>query len=170
MEESKCGEIQQELAGTCIEYENENIEFPEEAYTSSGNENQNGQLVNDIKTMLENSKAQLSMECRINRVPHHLCIVKEEAYTPLVISIGPIHHCNETLQNTEKHKVTYLKSFIEQNEAQPKLENLASTIRGMEESIYNCYEETISSSMHSDDFVKMILMDAIFILELFLEI
>ncbi|KAL4655122.1 hypothetical protein ACB092_01G428300 [Castanea dentata] len=118
--------------------------------------------------MLENSKAPLSMECRINRVPHHLCKVKEEAYTPLVISIGPIHHCNETLQNTEKHKVTYLKSFIEQNEAQPNLENLVSTIRGMEESIYNCYEETISSSMHSDDFVKMILMDAIFILELFL--
>nr|POE84649.1 upf0481 protein [Quercus suber] len=138
-----------------------------EAYTSSGNENQNGQLVNDIKTMFERSKAP-SVECHINRVPNHLRMVNAKAYTPMFISIGPFHHFNEKLQTAEKHKVKYVKSFMERNEVETNLESLVRTIRGMEESIYYCYEETISFSMHSDAFVKMILMDAIFIIELFL--
>ena len=37
----------------------------------------------------------------------------------------------------------------------------------MEERIQSCYAETTLPFMHSDDFVKMILADAIFILELF---
>ena len=46
------GEIQQESA-TSIEYENENSEIQNRAYTSGGIESQNGKLVNDIKKMLE---------------------------------------------------------------------------------------------------------------------
>ena len=46
-----------------------------------------------------------------------------------------------------------------------KLEYLVGTIREMEESIRGCYAETID--LTSDRFVKMILMDASFIFELF---
>ena len=49
------GEIQQESA-TSIEYENENFEIQKRAYTSGGTENQNGQLANDIKKMLETAE------------------------------------------------------------------------------------------------------------------
>ena len=45
------------------------------------------------------------------------------------------------------------------------MEYLVGTIREMEESIRGCYEETIN--LNSDRFVKMILVDATFILELF---
>lgn len=89
----------------------------------------------------------------------------------MFISIGPFHHYDEKLQIAEKHKVKYVKSFMERNEVETNLENLVSTISGMQESIYYCYEETTSFSMHrkhDDAFVKMILMDAIFIIELFL--
>ena len=46
------------------------------------------------------------------------------------------------------------------------LEDLVSTIRKMEDSIRCCYVETVQ--LKSDDFVEMIMFDAIFILELFL--
>ena len=47
------------------------------------------------------------------------------------------------------------------------MKDLVSAIREMEENIRCCYPETASSSMSSNDFVKMILEDAIFILEHF---
>ncbi|KAF3965423.1 hypothetical protein CMV_010385 [Castanea mollissima] len=83
-----------------------------------------------------------STECRIYKVPYHLRKWSEEAYTPQVISIGPIHHGNNKFQTMEKHK--------------------------MENSIRQCYVETVVD-LGSDDFVKMIMLDVSFILELFLK-
>ena len=65
----------------------------------------------------------------------------------------------------ETCKVRYFNSFISQTKI--NLENLVSTISEMEERIRSCYAETTLPLMHSDDFMKMILMDAVFILELF---
>ena len=64
----------------------------------------------------------------------------------------------------EEHKERYFKSFVERSD-QINLEDLVRVIREMEESIRGCYEETIN--LNSDRFVKMILVDASFILELF---
>ena len=65
----------------------------------------------------------------------------------------------------EKHKVRYFKNFMHQ--ADISLENLVSTIREMEDSIRRCYVETVQLENH--DFVKMIMLDASFILDLFLK-
>ena len=46
-------------------------------------------MINDIRAMI---KPPLSTGCRIYKVPSHLPKLNEEAYTPHVISIGPIHH------------------------------------------------------------------------------
>lgn len=48
-----------------------------------------------------------------------------------------------------------------------KFEDLVVNIRIMEQSIHGCYEEIIGLS--SDRFVEMVLMDASFILELFIK-
>ena len=130
---------------------------------------ENGRLVNEITVMVESSEPSLSFgcrPCRINRVPDHLRKVNEEAFTPRVISIGPIHQSNEKLQAMEKYKVRFFKSFL--NRSLTKLEILVSTISNMVERIHCCYGETIVPSKCNDAFVKKILMDAIFILELFL--
>ena len=137
----------------------------EETGTSGGNENKNDPLVIDIKTMLETLEPPVSTGCRIYKVPYYLRKLNEEAYTPQVISIGPIHHDNKRFQTMEKHKVRYFKSFIHQ--AKINLENLVSTIREMEDSIRACYVETVKMGSH--DFVKMIMLDVSFILDLFLK-
>ena len=64
----------------------------------------------------------------------------------------------------EEHKERYFRSFVKRSEI--NLENSVGTIREMEESIRGCYGETIYN-LDSDRFVKMILVDASFILELF---
>ena len=48
-----------------------------------------------------------------------------------------------------------------------EFKELVGTIREMEESIRRCYAETID--LTSDSFVKMILVDVCFILELFFQ-
>ena len=124
-----------------------------------------GKIQIDIETMLKTSEILVSDECRIYKVPYHLRKWNEEAYTPKVISIGPYHHNKEKFQTTEKHKVRCFRSFIRR--AGINLENLVTTITEMEDIIRHCYVDF--AQLERDDFVKMIMLDATFILELFLK-
>ncbi|KAL4655072.1 hypothetical protein ACB092_01G424800 [Castanea dentata] len=162
MENSASWKIQREANSSV---KNKNIEIQEESRTSSGNEKQNKQLVNDIDTKLKMLKFIVPNECCIYKVPFHLRKWNEEAYTPHVISIGPYHHNKEKFRITEKHKVIYFKHFMERTGR--NLKDLVCTIRKMEDRIQCCYVETVQ--LKSDDFVEMIMFDAIFILELFLK-
>ena len=65
----------------------------------------------------------------------------------------------------EKHKVRYFESFKQR--AEINLENLETAIREMEAIIRPCYVDTVQ--LGRGDFVKMIMLDATFILELFLK-
>ncbi|KAM3714900.1 hypothetical protein ACJW31_01G368000 [Castanea mollissima] len=157
METSASGQIQQE-ASSSIKNEYENTEIQEKSRTSSGNENQNERLVNNIDTET------LFTTCLIYKVPYHLRKWNEEAYTPQVISIDSYHHDKEKFQTMEKHKERYFRRFMKR--AEINLEDFVSTIREMEDRIRCCYVETVP--FDSDDFVRMIRLDAISILELFL--
>ncbi|XP_035543086.1 UPF0481 protein At3g47200-like [Juglans regia] len=121
-------------------------------------------LVIRITQLLESSRRHLQGECCIFKVPHHLRKLNEEAYTPQVISIGPFHHGNKKFQILEKYKVRYLDDFMRRAKTNP--ENLVRIVKGSEEAIRQCYAETIE--LDSDEFVKMILLDAAFIIEYFL--
>jgi hypothetical protein len=122
-------------------------------------------LANDITKMLESSEPPfLSHECCIYKVPTDLREVNEKAYTPQVISIGPFHHGDERLETMEKLKVTYFKRFVQKTGL--NMENLVSTIRDREAGVRHCYSHT--SGLSSDDYVKMILLDASFIIVFFL--
>nr|POE78401.1 upf0481 protein [Quercus suber] len=99
-------------------------------------------------------------------VPDHLRKLDEQAFTPLLISIGPIHHSNVKLQTMKQCKVQFCKCFIQR--AKMDFELLEQTIRGKEDRIRSFYAETIVSSISSDDFVTMIVVDGMFILEYFL--
>jgi hypothetical protein len=160
MEESANREIQ--LAGASINNEDQNTQ--KEANTSGGNENKNEQLIIEIREMFKRPEIQASPQCRIQKVPYDIRKWNEEAYTPQVISIGLFHCENTRLKSTKEHKERYFKSFIQRSGI--KLEDAVSTIRELEESIRGCYVDTIE--LKSDEFVKMILVDACFILELFI--
>jgi len=53
-----------------------------------------------------------SNKCSIYRVPKRLRDSKEYAYTPQLVSIGPIHHGKEELKEMEEHKNLYLQEFL----------------------------------------------------------
>jgi hypothetical protein len=180
MEASASAEIQEE-ANTVIINVNENSEsqmepkslsgnesqseeVDREANASIGNEHQDRVLANDIIQMLESLEPPLSHGYCIYRVPHDLRKLNEKAYTPKYISIGPFHNGDKRLETMEKLKVRHLKIFVEK--AAQNVEKLVSTIRGREGDVRRCYAET--SRLSSDDYVKMILLDASFIIVFFL--
>ncbi|KAG7942268.1 hypothetical protein I3843_16G094200 [Carya illinoinensis] len=102
----------------------------------------------------------------IYRVPDLIRKVNEEAYTPQLISIGPFHYGSKKLQSMENFKLKFLNHFIYRT-GRYKVEGyLVSIIKDLEQSVRECYEGTIE--IESDDFVKMILLDACFIIEYFL--
>ncbi|XP_059439899.1 UPF0481 protein At3g47200-like [Corylus avellana] len=103
-------------------------------------------------------------ECCIYRVPKKLRKVNEEAYTPKLVSIGPFHHCREELKDMEMQKLRYLKDFLDQTGKSK--EDLLKIIQNKEEKIRHCYSEDFTH-ISSNHFAKMILLDAIFIIELF---
>ncbi|XP_030955520.1 UPF0481 protein At3g47200-like [Quercus lobata] len=161
MENSESGQIPQET-NSSIENENENTEIPEESRTSSGNENPNEQSVINIEKL--GKELLVLFDGRIYRVPYHLRKWNPEAYTPQVISIGPYHHGKKKFQTMEKVKERYFDCFMKRERAAG--EDLVTTITNMEDRIRCCYVETVQ--LGSVEFVRMIRLDASFILELFL--
>jgi hypothetical protein len=105
-------------------------------------------------------------ECCIHRVPNQLRKVNKEAYTPKLISIGPFHHNQKELRNMEMHKERYFRNFLDRT--RKSQQNLRKIIEDNEKDIRLCYSE--DCHLNSRDFVKMILLDAIFIIELFLKV
>jgi len=106
-------------------------------------------------------------KCCIYRVPKKLHKIKPEAYTPKLISIGPFHHGGSEFKDMEKHKVRYFKDFLKRT--RKSMEDLLEIIKVDKEKISHCYsEDCIVQSV--DHFMKMILLDAIFIIELFLKV
>jgi hypothetical protein len=103
--------------------------------------------------------------CCIYRVPKNLRKINEEAYTPMLVSIGPFHHGLKELRDMEKHKLRYFKDFLYRSGKSQ--EDLLKIIQDNEVKIRHCYSEDCKLS--SADFVKMILLDAIFIIELFVK-
>ncbi|KAI9115335.1 hypothetical protein K1719_013654 [Acacia pycnantha] len=122
------------------------------------------EVIIDIKEMIQDcGDGLLSSECCIYRVPSTLRHLKEEAYTPQVVSIGPFHHGNKRLENMERHKQILFKRFTLR--AQSSLDELVHVVKHLEPKVRASYSETIN--LTQQQLVKLILMDAGFIIELF---
>ncbi|KAL5698009.1 hypothetical protein ACHQM5_029098 [Ranunculus cassubicifolius] len=105
-------------------------------------------------------------KCCIYKVPVNLRIINESAYTPKLVSIGPLHHGATKLQPMEAHKRRYLNLFLDQN-SNISLEDLVQVVRGLEERARNCYEEEFTRHLNRDQFVEIMLLDSCFILTFF---
>ncbi|XP_042956328.1 UPF0481 protein At3g47200-like [Carya illinoinensis] len=100
----------------------------------------------------------------MQRVPKILRKVNEELYTPKLVSIGPLHHRKRKLRDMEMQKLRYLRDFCFRTGKSQT--DLTSIIEENEDKIRHCYAET--SELSSKEFINMILLDGIFIIELFL--
>ncbi|XP_044476533.1 putative UPF0481 protein At3g02645 [Mangifera indica] len=124
-------------------------------------------LVEELQIGIENLKPEpLFFKCSIYRVPEKIRCTKENAYTPQLVSIGPLHNRQHThLVDMEETKKRYMKSFLGRISTE-KRDKILAFIMKNEQEIRNCYVET--SKLDSKEFVMMIMYDAIFIIELFL--
>ncbi|KAK4592759.1 hypothetical protein RGQ29_017060 [Quercus rubra] len=102
-------------------------------------------------------------KCCIYRVPKRLHNVNKKAYTPKLISIGPVHRNNDELKDMQGLKENYLEVFF--CLTGKSWEDFEYIIKKNEDEIRHCYAVEISQPK---DFVNMILLDSIFIIELFL--
>ncbi|KAK1390671.1 hypothetical protein POM88_018849 [Heracleum sosnowskyi] len=86
-----------------------------------------------------------------------------DLYTPHVVSIGPLHHGKSHIQAMGVYKVQYLQSFIIRHGI--SIDKLISYTAQMEIFVRSCYEDT--SMFNFIEFTKMILLDGIFVVQLF---
>ncbi|BAT78182.1 hypothetical protein VIGAN_02082900 [Vigna angularis var. angularis] len=93
-------------------------------------------VVIHVQGMLEKANPPISEECCIYRVPLLIRQINHEAYTPKVVSIGPYHHNNSHLQNMERHKLTYCKSFLERTNT--RMESWINYIADLLRNFYLC--------------------------------
>lgn len=133
---------------------------------SSTNHELSHQVSHDIDRLAQSVTEELQISnpfagtCCIFKVPERLRELNEKAYTPRLVSIGPIHHGNEKLKAMEDHKRMYLKEFIARTKVSVK--GFIELIKVKETRLRNCYAET--NGFSSEDFIKMILMDAAFVI------
>jgi len=98
----------------------------------------------------------------------------EAMYCPQVISIGPIHNGNRNLRFMERKKSAFYKQFWEDRVS--KAGELLGTedkfwdaLVKDEKKIRQCYEDDSHKIENTEDFLDLILYDAVFIFELFLK-
>ncbi|CAL8121157.1 unnamed protein product [Prunus armeniaca] len=99
----------------------------------------------------------------IYRVPSKLRRVNEAAYTPQLLSIGPFHHGKPELKDMETHKKIYYENFLARFNKND--DELKQFIKTRQENILRCYAGTIELNKNFED---IIVVDACFIIELFL--
>ena len=111
---------------------------------------------------LEEMEPEKRPECCIYKVPQELRNVKKEAYTPKLISIGPYHYGQENLKKMEDLKVRYFNEAV--NRTKKNQDDFTRCIRKIKyKKILHCYAEV--NDMNEKDFMQMILLDSIFIIE-----
>ncbi|XP_057450605.1 UPF0481 protein At3g47200-like [Lotus japonicus] len=123
--------------------------------------------IQQIINITENVDPALWPQCCIYNVPASLFKVKEEAYTPLVISIGPIHHNNKKLKEMQEQKQRYFHFFWERLFRKHDLISYKAFLEQEEQNIRHCYQKKFPD-ISKQQFVHMIMLDAVFIMELFL--
>ncbi|XP_011041405.1 PREDICTED: UPF0481 protein At3g47200-like [Populus euphratica] len=107
---------------------------------------------------------QVLSDCCIYKVPNLLRNVKPEAYTPQLISIGPLHHGNAKLEIMESKKWICFSEFKRNRMSDERIMDLVNIIRNKEKNIRQYYSKNFNE-IGSRDFIEMILLDAVFIIE-----
>ena len=109
-------------------------------------------------------------ECCIYKVPESLYDRKgkRDSFTPQLISIGPIHHGKKKLKPMDAQKRRYFHSFLQQlSNKNFLMEDYKAYLEREEEQIRRCYSVKFPR-LNAIQFVKMMMFDAVFIMELFL--
>ena len=138
-------------------------------------ENEADSAAIDIEGLVSSIKAQMSQDqsmspnCCIFRTPAILRELNEKAYVPNAFSVGPFHHGRPKYDDMEKIKYKYLQGIISRSPRPDEmLRNLTKAVTDVEREARECYAGPIS--YRPDEFVKILVIDGCFIIELFRKI
>lgn len=101
---------------------------------------------------------------KIFKVDDRLRQVKADDYEPRIVAIGPIHGGKDHLKKMEKHKLRYLHQLLQRTKACPSIDKLVEKLREMEQNARLYY--TTTPRLDTESFVKMLLLDGCFLIEL----
>ncbi|XVF77230.1 hypothetical protein PTKIN_Ptkin14bG0026000 [Pterospermum kingtungense] len=112
--------------------------------------------------------------------------VNAEAYRPIFVVIGPLRLFKYIIEKIEMQKRIYLALFLQREETKASLNQFFKLIKDSADRIHGCYDQTHCRSWdfgshsikqgievkdgRSESFIEMILVDACFIIELFLRV
>lgn len=102
---------------------------------------------------------------RIFRVHHKLRCQNEEAYEPHMFSIGPYHHGKSHLEKAQTYKLWYLKELLLRR-GESSTERYIDALKELEKEARSWYAEEDMIGLGSDEFLEMMLLDGLFIIEL----
>ena len=130
--------------------------------------------LDDLENQISETTAPKQSEeqsCCIYAVPETLIYTNgKDVYRPRVVSIGP-HHCSDDhVQVIKKHKVEFLKLLLLRKEL--GFNDLMGSIRPLAKEARECYSKEINLESFNDDddrFLKMMVLDGCFLIELFLK-
>nr|XP_009759601.1 PREDICTED: UPF0481 protein At3g47200-like [Nicotiana sylvestris]XP_009759602.1 PREDICTED: UPF0481 protein At3g47200-like [Nicotiana sylvestris] len=86
-----------------------------------------------------------------------------DAYTPMLICIGPYHKKNPELDTMEKYKLLYLQRFLQRKEG-IDVESCISEIEKLKDEALKCYDDNLDSDSVVK-FSQMMLLDGCFVVE-----
>nr|XP_019068810.2 uncharacterized protein LOC104646793 [Solanum lycopersicum] len=95
------------------------------------------QIFDEMFEDLDNSSIK---SCTISKVIVVLCESNPYAYTPKMISIGLYHKKNPQLRPMEKHKLLYLRRFLQRKEGLD-VERCINELKELKEEAIKCYED-----------------------------
>ncbi|XP_008232420.1 PREDICTED: UPF0481 protein At3g47200-like [Prunus mume] len=111
----------------------------------------------------ESNEPQLPDKWCIYRVPKKLRKTNDAAYTPQLLSIGPLHHGKSELKDMETYKKMYYENFCKR--CTNTKDELKGFIGDRKKNILHCYAGPTELVYN---IVDVILVDACFIIQLFL--
>ncbi|KAK8684875.1 hypothetical protein V6N13_040890 [Hibiscus sabdariffa] len=99
--------------------------------------------------------------CAIYEVPHRLRKVKEIAYEPYMISIGPYHHGKQHLKAMELIKQSCVDQVLKLTNLEPG--EFMKAMKALEERVRKCYGGPVD---HCAKFLEMLVYDGCFVVML----
>ena len=118
------------------------------------------QIFDEMFEDLDNSSIK---SCTISKVIVVLCESNPYAYTPKMISIGLYHKKNPQLRPMEKHKLLYLRRFLQRKEGLD-VERCINELKELKEEAIKCYEDKEDLG-NNNQFCQMLLLDGCFVVE-----
>ncbi|XP_049387640.1 UPF0481 protein At3g47200-like [Solanum stenotomum] len=87
----------------------------------------------------------------------------EDAYTPMLISIGPYHKKKPQLGSMEKYKLLYLQRYLRRTH-ELNVESCISKLEKIKNASVKCYNDNLATDI-VEKFSEMLLLDGCFVVE-----